>query len=218
MEIVIQGFIGKQEILELVAKTLNTLESLGVNQFNNVAVEFSAFVNDTKVEPKLQNNLSAISLLSTYKHIKRSCINECEKITYDCNVDPATFNLTDVLPLDCEISLPKLEVIERGDQNLCKAGNQKLKVKRGDRFNMLQFKKECFKKVASCYGVSVAQITNEKSSNGWICSAQGIKRYLSDCDSDRLYRITINEDNVERKRVHLFTIDGELIYRGVLSR
>lgn len=226
MNIKITGAVGKQEILELLAKALNTLEEAGVDEFKGVNLYVTPYVSGEEVVPQIENGPFAFKFISSNKHV--NYVNEedgSKKMVYK-KCPTSDIDLNGVLKLHETIKLPTEKSLEQKQANQLALANEERRKRENER-NELMLKelaqealdhktaKQCREWVRETLGLSVEEFKSETSGCGWLSSGKYIKKYSHELTESRAFRVSMKIKDSRDFRVYLFSENASLIYEGV---
>jgi hypothetical protein len=221
----IKGSVGKKEILEFLARCLNTLEDAGVTDFKGVNLYFNPYIAGNKVTPSLEGNEIEFTHTSNESHIKFDTVESGMKVaTYvthikGVNIDLDTrFNLEPKIELPTEIELiakrsALTEAREAKQRASTEAYYKSQKKEKALREAEREVEKKCIEIVISTLDIPEIEFKNLKPNKNWLTTIKGIKRYTDKDIGNSVFRVSALTGNRSTdRRTFLFSKEASLVF------
>lgn len=224
MKLSIKGRVGQQEILELISKTLNMLEHLGVEEYQGVNFYFNPYKDGENLVLQTDTGpIESIRIGSDKKHLQMSEVDGVKMQSFKTGVDPDV-DFSSRLTIQCGeltvISTKELKRLEAEADRLYRqreaerveAHRKILEEKQRVRDEQKAVEKRCFDHLKELYGLSYKQLSDLLVSRNWLVSRKGIAKYTDKDLGDNVHRIKVRSTTAGApSTVYLFSPGGELL-------
>lgn len=227
MKLNIKGNVGKQEILEALASTLNSLEEIGVEEFKGVNIYFNAYLDGKKVIPFIgTTELDGFEHKSIQKHISFETNASGEKIAkFDKGVKGKSMELNNIIEHYTRINLITEKSIKDAEtkENEARLAEQArlkneheewLRQRREQEKIDSKNANECILAIRRLLDLSDEEFRKARSSSSWLKTRKGIEKYTLDDIGEKVYRISMKAEEGQLKKMYLLSEDAKLMYEG----